>query len=260
MGLIDKIKQDVIKSGRSRGKFTYIKEGEKVRVRFLQDLEEGKEIVFHDSFALSVNVPCQEEFGRECPYCEDEQLRTRSMYAWSVYNYEAKEVQIFLFAVNNCSPVPPLVAMYENYGTLTDRDYVIGVTGRQKDKTYQVVPMDKVKFRGDKIKPFSDKALLQNLDMAYPADQVTEGAEAKVRAATAKKPATEAGTEAEAEQDDATDYSDMSPKELYTLCKERGLEAEPKKNVTYYAMILEEADNAEDDWGDGEDDDEWEDE
>ena len=140
-GLIDKIKTDVKKAGTNKSKFIYFREGVKQRVRFLVDMDDGMEIKFHDSFERNINVPCQELFGRDCPYCEDDGLRTRSQYAWSVYNYETKEVQVFMFPVNNCSPVPALMAMYENYGTITDRDFVISVSGRQQNKTYSVVPI-----------------------------------------------------------------------------------------------------------------------
>lgn len=245
MSLIDKIKADVKKGGQSKRKFTYFKEGQKQRIRFLQDMDEGMEIPFHDSYELGINVPCQELFDRECPYCDDESLRTRNQYVWSVYNYEAKEVQLFMYAVNNCTPIPALMAMYENYGTLTDRDYVISVTGKAQNKTYSIVPMDKVKFRNTKAKPYSNKAVLQMIDKAYPCE----------------------GTEDEAEEDEAeeseNDYSSMTPLKLYKLCKEREIEAEKKKPAKYYINLLEEYDNAQDDWGDAEDDedaDEWEEE
>ena len=93
-GLVDKIKGDVKKAGTNKSKFIYFREGVKQRVRFLVDMDDGVEIVFHDSFERGINVPCQEIFGRDCPYCEEEGLRTRSMYAWPVYNYETKEVQV----------------------------------------------------------------------------------------------------------------------------------------------------------------------
>ena len=174
MGLVDKIKADVKKSGQNKGKFIYFREGQKQRIRFLTDMDDGMEVTFHDSFEAGINVPCQELFGRNCPYCDEEGLRTRSQYIWSVYNYETKEVQLFMFPVNNCSPIPALMAMYENYGTITDRDYVISVSGKQQNKTFSVVPMDKVKFRNVKAKPFSDKAILKMLDNAFPCDAVDD--------------------------------------------------------------------------------------
>ena len=40
MGLIDKIKADAKKSGGNKGKFIYIREGTKLRIRFLQDMDD----------------------------------------------------------------------------------------------------------------------------------------------------------------------------------------------------------------------------
>ncbi len=280
MGLVDKIKADVKKSGQNKSKFIYFREGVKVRVRFLTDMDDGMEVTFHDSFEKSLNVPCQEHFNRACPHCEDESLRTRSQYVWSVYNYDAKEVQLFMFPVNNCTPIPALMAMYENYGTIIDRDFVISVSGKQQNKTFSVVPMDKVKFRNDKAKPYSEKAILTMLDKAFPCDASTDEEDddeaPKKRAPKSiggkknKKSEPEPDEEDEddyeeeewAEEDDgAVDYSDMSPKELYQLCKEREIKVPPKKPAKFYINQLEEWDKAHEDWGDDEDDEEeWEEE
>ena len=279
MGLVDKIKADVKKSGQNKSKFIYFREGNKVRVRFLTDMDDGMEVTFHDSFEKSLNVPCQEHFGRTCPYCEDESLRTRSQYVWSVYNYDTKEVQLFMFPVNNCTPIPALMAMYENYGTITDRDFVITVSGKQQNKTFSVVPMDKVKFRNDKAKPFSEKAILKMLDKAFPCD-ISNDEDDEDEDDTPKKRAPKSiggknnrKSEPEEEDeddyddedwsdedDDAVDYSDMSPKELYQLCKEREIKVAPKKPAKYYINQIEEWDKAHEDWSDDEDDEEWEDE
>lgn len=280
MGLLDKIKSDAKKSGQNKSKFIYFREGQKQRIRFLQDMDEGMEIVFHDSFEQGINVPCQELFGRECPYCNDDSLRTRSQYCWSVWNYETSEVQLFMFAVNNCSPVPALVSMYEAYGTLLDRDYVISVSGKQQNKTFSVVPMDKVKFRNTKAKPYSKKATLQFIDKAWPCDENTDTSDeddeddVPVKRANKKagKPKTKREVYEEDEEDvdddydedvadeeeDAEDYESMSAKELFNLCKKRKIDAMPRKSQKYYIKLLEDYDEAQDDWGDEED--EWEDE
>lgn len=283
MGLLSKIKSDVKKSGQNKGKFIYFKEGAKQRVRFLHDMDDGMEVVFHDSFEKGINVPCQEIFDRDCPYCEKEDLRTRSQYVWSVYNYEAKEVQLFMFAVNNFTPVPALIAFYENYGTLMDRDYVISTTGRGMSKSFAVIPMDKVKFRNTEAKPYSEDAVLKMIDKAFPSDETEDDEEEtpkrkpttnkKNKAKTKSKPKDEEleddedfdeEEEWEDESDeDEIDYSDLSPQELYKLCKERDINVQPRKTAKYYIRQLEEYDQAQDDWGDEEDeydDDEWEDE
>lgn len=280
MGLVDKIKADVKRSGQNKGKFIYFREGQKQRVRFLTDMDDGLEVTFHDSFEQGINVPCQELFGKNCPYCEDESLRTRSQYIWSVWNYETKEVQLFMFPVNNCSPIPALMAMYENYGTITDRDYVISVSGKQQNKTFSVVPMDKVKFRNEKAKAYSEKSILKMLDKAFPCEETKDDDEDE---APKKRPPKSTGSKKnrrpeleddeeeddydeeewgdEDEEDEAVDYSSMSPKELFNLCKERGIKAQPKKPAKFYINLLEEYDAAQEDWGEEEDDeDDWEDE
>jgi hypothetical protein len=263
------LKGEIKKTGTSKGKFLYFKEGTKVRVRFLTDLEDGEEIKFHDSFALGINVPCQEEFGRECDYCDNEVLRTRNMYIWSVYDYDAKEVKLLMAAVNNCSPVPSLASLYESYGTLLDRDYEIKQNGSGQNKTFTVVPLEKKKFRNEKVKPYSKQAVLKYIDKAYPADNsedLDESDDEPVKKNKRKNTKTEAPDTKPVfdESDDdwgeeENSYEDMSAKELYKFCKERAIDCKPKKSKEYYIDLLEEDDeqDSDDDWG--EDEDEWDD-
>ena len=279
MGLLSEIKKDAKKSGQNKGKFIYFREGQKQRIRFLQDMDDGLQITFHDSFEQSINVPCQEHFDRECPYCDDDTVRTRSQYVWSVWNYETNEVQLFMFPVNNCSPLPALVAMYETYGTLTDRDYVISVTGKQQNKTFSVVPMDKVKFRNTKAKPYSESQVLKMLDKAFPCDADTDEEDdedytpkSKKKKQRPAKTSTKKDVDEDYEDDDYdgdmseeddtddVDYESMSVKELYKLCKSHGIDVAPKKSQKYYIKQLEEYDEQNEDWGDEDDDEEWEEE
>ena len=273
MGLIDKIKEESKKSGQSKGKFLYFKKDEKVRVRFLDDMEEGFEVPFHDSFEEGINVPCQELFGRSCEYCEQEGLRSRSLYAWSVYDYESKEVKILMQAVNNCTAVPALLALYETYGTMLDRDFVITKTGEKQNTAYSVVPMDKNKFKNQKAKPFSKKAILKNLDAAYLAndtddededDEDSKPRKPKMKDSDTKKKSKKDDYEddydddvddEEDDEEETEDYEDMSAKELYQLCKKRKIDCLPKKPEKYYVNKLEQFDAAKKDWADDEDDD-----
>lgn len=168
MGLIENIKSNAAKSGANKDKIFFVKSDSKVRVRFLQELDTGYEFTFHDSYQQSINTLCREELGKTCPLCGDESLRTRTLYAWSVYNYDTKKVEVMLFAVNNCTPVSQLVSMYENYGTIMDRDYVLAKSGKQQNTTYTVIPQDKQRFRNAKAKPYTKSAALKILDKAYP--------------------------------------------------------------------------------------------
>lgn len=264
MGLVDDIKNQVKKSGTNKGKFLYFKAGTKVRVRFLDDMDNGHKVRFHDSFTAGVNVPCQEIFDKECPYCDDDELRTRDQYAWSVWDYDAKEVKILMAPVNQCSPVPALVSMYEAYGTLCDRDYVITKSGQQQSTTFSVVPMDKAKFRNEKAKPLSETAFLKTLDKAFPCEEADddEDYEPKKKAKKSGKKCPEPEEdEWEEETEETTDYSELSAKELFKLCKERDIDVEPRKPAKYYIDKLEDDDSKhEDGWDEEEEEeDDWED-
>ena len=45
-GLVDSIKNDVKKAGTNKSKFIYFREGQKQRVRFLVDMDDGMEVKF----------------------------------------------------------------------------------------------------------------------------------------------------------------------------------------------------------------------
>lgn len=259
------IKNEIKKSGTSKGKFLYFKEDSKSRVRFLTDMEDGLEIAFHDSFQLGINVPCQEVFGRDCEYCENEDLRTRNMYVWSVYDYESKEVKLLMAAVNNCSPVPALASLYESYGTLCDRDYEIKRIGKGQNTTYSVIPLEKMKFRNKKAKPMSEQAMLKCIDKAYPADNSedlededeTKQNRKKGNKTKTKVPMNEPEDEEDEwneDEEEDNDYDSMTPKELYKLCKDKEIDCKPKKSKEYYIDLLEQSDEEEEsDWDEDED-------
>ena len=267
---INDLKNEIKKSGSNKGKFLYFREGEKVRVRFLTDMEDGTEVLWHDSYKENINVPCQERFGRECRYCNNSDLRTRNMYIWSVYDYESKEVKLLMAAVNQCSPIPALVAMYEEYGTLLDRDFVIKQIGSGQGKSFSVIPQDKSKFRNTKAKPLSESAILKHIDKAYPDTEADDEEEEetpkrnRAKGSRGKKKTEEPELDINEPEDDwdedgqENDYESMKPQELYKLCKERSIQCKPKKAKEYYIDLLEEADEESDgdDWGDEES--EWE--
>lgn len=258
------IKSEITKSGSSKGKFMFFKEGTKARIRFLIDFEDGLEVKFHNSYEHGINVPCQEQFGRECPYCDDKSIKTRKLYVWSVYDYESKEVKLLMFAANNCSPVPSLATLYEAKGTLLDRDYTIIQSGSATNKSFTVLPEEKLKFR-IKVKPMSDSAIMKTIDKAYPSDNnedFEEEDEVPKKKKTNAKPKSKKEPEPEEdeweEEEEVADYESMKPQELYKLCKERDITCEQRKSKEYYIDLLEEADeeNETDEWD--EEEDEWE--
>lgn len=262
---LNDLKEEIKKSGSNKGKFLYFREGEKVRVRFLTDLEDGTEVLWHDSYKEKINVPCQETFGRECKYCDEEDLRTRKMYIWSVYDYGSKEVKLLMAAVNQCSPVPALVAEYEERGSLLDRDYIIKQIGSGQGKSFSVIGMDKEKFRNTKAKPLSESAILKYVDKAYPDTESDYDEEEEEKPKRNKAKGNKKKNESEfdmnepeeADEEEEKGYEEMTAKQLYKLCEDRGIECKPRKAKEYYIDLLEEADEEDsDDWGEDDEDEE----
>lgn len=230
MGIVSSIKDQAKKSGGNKAKFIYFREGEKTRVRFLQELDDGLEINWHDGYNTGVNVPCQEIYGRHCEFCARDGLRTRPLFVWNVWDYEAKEVRLLREAVNSCTPVNALVACSENYGTIRDRDYVITQSGKSKDKTFTVIPMDKQEFRNSKAMPYSKSAVLAMLDKAWPVDGENDGGQS--------------------ESSSEYDYATMSARQLYDLCQKRGIDVQPRMDEQYYIIKLTDSDTpADNGWG-----------
>lgn len=249
MGIVDSIRNEAKKASSNKSKLMFFKDGAKIRIRFLTDMEDGLEVKFHDSFAKSINTPCRELFDEECPYCDDEEVRTRNKYVFCVWDYETESVKLICEAVNNFSPIPQLLAFYDSYGTITDRDYVIQQTGKGQNKSFAVIPQDKKVFRIAKVRAYSEQKIIQILSKAYPAEE-EEAPRTKTKTKTKKQETWED------EEESADDYNSMSAKELYNLCKSRDIECKPKKEKQYYITLLEEDDESSDSW---EDSDEYED-
>lgn len=262
MGILDSIKRDIKSSGKNKGKIVYFKDGAKRRIRFLCEFDEGLEIKWHDSYKNGINTPCLEFFGKDCKYCGDDSLRTRNQYIWSVWDYDANEVKLLMGAVNNCSCIPLLAGFYENYGTMLDRDYIIEQKGAGTNKTFSVVPCDKVKFTNKKASPLSESAIKNILKKAYIDSDDSDDEDDDVPFDTKPKKSSKDDDDDDipwnTPDDEEKDYSSMSAKELYKLCKKRKIDVEQKMKEKYYITKLKEADKAKDEWDEGEED-EWED-
>lgn len=166
--MLDRIKKKISEASRVITDEFYVGQDKKARIRFLSDLEDAFEVTWHDKYEDGINTPCHSYFGLSCPFCDldKNKIRTRQIFAWTIYNYDIDKKQIFRYPANNFSPIPSLVAMYESYGTLCDRDFVITRTGTGFEMNYQVVPMDKSAFKGDD-KLFSKEAICKRWAKMY---------------------------------------------------------------------------------------------
>lgn len=267
MSLLDKMKQEINRAGGSKGKILYVKKDSKRRVRFLWELDRGLELPFHDSFVKSVNSLCLEKLGKNCPYCDSKELRHRNLFAWPVWDYDAKEIKIFLYPVNNCSPLPNLISFYETYKTILDRDYVIERKGEGTSTTYPVIPMDKSKFRNNKLKVPTEKAIIKVVSKAFPVDESVELDDFEVVEKEDLGDISDmedGGFDYDDEDDhpfgddmeDEENLEEMSPKELYLYCIKNDIEVPKKKTKKYYLKKIKEHESEEDEWGE-EENDEW---
>lgn len=256
MGIVNDIKNEAKNVGGNRSKILYVRSGEKKRVRFLTDMDDGMKVEFHKDWETRLEVPCQKYYGKKCKYCEMEDIKTVANYIWSVYDYDTEEVLLARYAFNNFTPVPQLLSIYENFGTLTDRDIVLIVSGKQLDKTFTCIHEDKSKFRNAKARPLSESAILKILAKAFPIPDDEEEDEKPAKGNKKK----DDYMNAPEDDEDGTSYEDMTPLELYKECVKRNIECGKKKPQKYYIRLLEEDDKASDDWGDDDDngDDEWE--
>lgn len=163
MGILSDIKKAVETSGKARKGMWFVKEGNRRRVRFLQDFEKATTIPWHQLFkdgTYQVNTPCLELYGKVCPFCENSDLKNAPMYAWTVWDYEAKERQVFMFKVSRASPIPHLVEVYETKGTLLGRDLLVAKKGQKQDTVYIVSTEDPSKSEIS-AKPFKHDELIK---------------------------------------------------------------------------------------------------
>lgn len=248
MGLLDAMREEAKKSGANKKKMLFFRDGQKTRIRFLTDMEDGLQVTTHDNYTAGVNAICQELFDKNCDLCDDDSMRTRNQYVWSVWDYEANEVKLIMMANNQCTAVPHLISLYDQYSTLLDRDYIITRNGSGTSQSFSVIPMDKVKFRMTKAVAYSREKTIAILEKAYSDIGDVDESETKSKKNRKYKSAKE-------ESDSL--YDGLSAKELYKECIERGLDVEIKKSAKYYIEELENDDleNVKDD-----SDDDWEDE
>lgn len=249
MSILKNIKQGVASSGSNKGKMVYLKPDSKTRIRFLQEIEDGLELRMHDSFDQGINSVCQKHFKKKCALCKDDSMRTRQGYIWSVWDYDAKEVKLFLGYANNFSPLPNLIAMYESYETIMDRDYILTRDGTGTNSRYGVVPMDKVKFKNSKAKPYPKPKMLEILNKAFPYTD-PEGTEDD------DMDEDDVDTTVEEDEVEENEYEEMSAKELYMECIERDIKAKKKKDKDYYIDLLI-ADDLENEDSEDDEDEDW---
>lgn len=198
-GLLDEIKENLQKGGDGNFKdIFFLKDaGSKARIRFLQGIDDGISIKFHQSKfgeADSYQHPCFEYYDRECPHCDGkEEVR----YAWSVYDFESKSKKIFIYKANRATPIPHLIALSELLEDWEDEEgetesygideCIVAITRNDigTNSNYTLTPL-KVGENSKKMEPFTEDEVFEILKKAYKVDE-EDNEELEVRPKKKKK-------------------------------------------------------------------------
>lgn len=240
--LISEMKERIAKSGTSKRDVLYFAPDSQKRVRFLQELDTGHNIQFHNDYNAGIFCLCQDmENHEDCKMCE-EGIAINDYFAWSVFDYDSNEVKILNFKPTGVSPIPALIEMFEEFGTIMDRDYKIKKVGKGTGGSFVVTPMDKSRFRAN-AKPYSKKELLKIMEAAFPVDKDTDSKakdddedeedEVPVKKSKAKK-----GKKKEPSLREK--YENLDMKQLKEIALELGITKKEFKNFEDEEEVLDE--------------------
>lgn len=168
--LISKMKEQIAKSGASKKDILYFGKDAVKRIRFLQELDDGFMIWFHNDYGAKIMEPCHDQEDHEnCKLCQ-EGVALQQQFVWSVWDYDSNAVRLLMFKASGVSPIPSLIEMSVEFDTIMDRDYKIKKVGQGTGGSFVVTPLDKERFTNKKAKPYNNKQVLDIISKAYETD------------------------------------------------------------------------------------------
>lgn len=140
-----------------------VPEGERIRIRFLCNADQGLVIPVHgryiqEDMEAGYTVPCaklykQDGMPRFCPFCDipnDQHTGTKNFFCWLIWNYNAGMIQAFAFKANKTTPLAWLSEYYEDHKDqqgLLGRDFNIKREGKGFGMQHHMSPQDPTEFR-----------------------------------------------------------------------------------------------------------------
>lgn len=249
-GIARKIREESKRQGANSGKIFDVADGKARTVRFLTDFDDGYEVHMHGNYQLGIKDFCclNDVSDTYCKGCDDEELKTSTMYAWTVVDTETNQKFLMLYKVNDMTPVPQLEFVCESYGTLLDRDISIRRTGVQLSTSYQVLAGSPYKYTG-KHTPFTEKQVMEILKAARPAPEqyMTGGMSEEIYEPENVVPSAPDKRKVKLTTDLPEPYCNMKPSELWKECYKRGIKVEQRLSQQVYGELLVEDDNK-DEW------------
>lgn len=219
MGLINSMKNQIAKSGSNKKEILYFGKDTVKRVRFLQELDNGYEFQFHNDWDMHVFELCKDpEEHENCKLC-NEGIAIQENFVWSVWDYDSSSVKLLQFKASGVSPIPALIEMYEEYGTILDRDYKIKKVGQGQGSSFSVTPLDKERFTNKKAKALSKAKVKEILDKAWTSASVenVDGEEDEDEEEVKEKPRKKKGKKAKTIMDKMLECDIEDLKEISKL-------------------------------------------
>lgn len=244
--LIKEMKEAVAKSGTSKKEILYFGADSTHRIRFLQELDSGSTIEFHNNWDPQIFEPCKDpENHEDCKLCEDG-IAIQDQYVWSVWDYDSNAVRLLMFKASGVSPIPGLIEMFEEFGTIMDRDYKIKKVGKGTGSSFVITPLDKSRFRNNKAKAYSEKKLREIIMKAYENTDSDDDDEEEETTSKKSKKAEKKSKKKEPTLREKFEKLDMD--ELKSICLEIGMSKKEFKAFDDEEEVLDELfDNYEED-------------
>lgn len=168
--LIKEMKDRIARSGASKKEIIYFGKDSTKRIRFIQELDTGYKFEFHSNWDPSIFTLCRDpEDHEDCELCKDG-IALQENYVWSVWDYDSSSVKLICTKANGISPIPAFIEMYEEFGTIMDRDYKVKKVGSGMGGSFIITPLDKERFKNHKAKPYTEKQIIEILKKAFPYD------------------------------------------------------------------------------------------
>lgn len=241
--LISEMKERIAKSGTSKKEVLYFAPDSIKRIRFLQELDTGFNFSFHSDFNAKVFALCKDQENHEdCDMCSDG-IALLDYFAWSVWDYDANAVRILNFKATGVSPVPALIEMFEEFGTITDRDYKIKKVGKGTGGSFVVTPLDKTRFRDKKAKPYSKKQMEEIFNKAFSADETDEEDEEEEEEKKSKKGSKHSVEKKKGKKKEKSlreKFEDLDEEEVKEVAKELGMSKKEIRSFDEVDDLLDE--------------------
>lgn len=240
--LIKQMKDRIAKSGSSKKEVLYFAPDSVKRVRFLQELDTGHMIEFHSDFDTHVYEMCKDPEDHEnCKLCQEE-VPILENYVWSVWDYDSNAVRLICTKATGVSPIPALIEMFEEFGTIKDRDYKIKKVGKGTGGSFVVTPLDKSTFRNSKAKPYSEKQIREILEKAFTSqtDDEDDDDEEEEEETVSKKSKKASKKATKKKKSIRSKFEELDMDQLKEICLEVGMSRKEFKSFDSEEEVVEE--------------------